>query len=214
MLRTAIQIDPGVFSERDEDGLMLLHYAAERRSPEFCKVIHDQNDTLVKTKDYDGWLPLHCACVNGNVNAAKYLYSVYPESNNIPDNEGWYLLHFLASWRHGVSNDNAQELLLLLLKHDKGVVSTPNRYRDLPLHYASGIQELAFTNMLFDAHPDGIFVQNEDGNTPVDNTRSYHETDAVHFFESQLEIHRQAQEDQERDNNGQLPIHRVLQNAK
>eukprot|EP00956_Cyclotella_meneghiniana_P025776 scaffold54458_cov36-Cyclotella_meneghiniana.AAC.1 len=125
--------------------ITLLHYAAERRSPEFCKVIHDQNDTLVKTKDDDGWLPLHCACFYGNVNAAKYLYSVYPESSNIADNEGWYPLHLLAMCRRG-SNENRQELLLFLLKHNNGAVSTPNHDGCLPLHIACrGMKQLSFT---------------------------------------------------------------------
>eukprot|EP00956_Cyclotella_meneghiniana_P025625 scaffold53751_cov37-Cyclotella_meneghiniana.AAC.2 len=120
-----------------------------------------------------------------------------------------YIYWFVGKFRM----KKKQELLLFLLKHDRGAVSTPTHDGELPLHYACGIQELAFVKLLFDAHPDGIFVpvQNEDRYTPVNIARSYHKADEVHFFETQIELHRQAQEDQERDNNGKLPIHRVLQ---
>eukprot|EP00956_Cyclotella_meneghiniana_P044440 scaffold318559_cov30-Cyclotella_meneghiniana.AAC.1 len=207
------QINPGVFSERDEEGGTLLHYAAMERSPEFCRVIHDQNDTLVKTKDNDGWLPVHCACRYGNVNAAKYLLELYPDSIHIPNNNQKNPLHLLVKSRLG-TNENMQELLTYLLQHDRGAVSTPDIFGDLPLHIASEKKDLAFTKLLFDEHPDGIFCRNVDGDTPVDIARRSNnpaDVNVVHFFETQLEFHRQAQEDQERDNNEQLPIHRVLQ---
>eukprot|EP00956_Cyclotella_meneghiniana_P010834 scaffold15149_cov37-Cyclotella_meneghiniana.AAC.2 len=178
MLKTATEIDPGVVSERNERGLTILHYAATGgRSTEFCKVIHDQNDTLVKIQDDAGWLPVHYACYYGDVKTAKYLLELYPDK-------------------------------------DRGAVSTPTHDGNLPLHIACETKELVFVKLLlFDAHPVGIFVQDEDGNTPVDNARSNDKEDVVFFLQTQLEFHRQAHEDQERDNNGQLPIHRVLQMA-
>eukprot|EP00956_Cyclotella_meneghiniana_P022047 scaffold41027_cov53-Cyclotella_meneghiniana.AAC.4 len=190
----ATQIDPGVLSERDEGGRTLLHYAAIERSSEFCRVIHDQDNTLVKTQNRNGWLPLHNACRNGNLASTKYLYSVYPESSNIPDNEGWYPLHLLADCGRG-SNENMQELLLFLLKHDKGAVSTPDYADTLPLHYASDEKALAFVKLLFDAYPDGIFVEDiEEGNAPLDIARSHYHADVIDFFEHQFEFHDQAQE--------------------
>ena len=208
------QINSGVLSERNEYGRTLLHHAAMGRSPEVCRVIHDQNDTLVKTQDRFGNLPMHHACLNGNVNAAKYLYSVYPDSIHIPNVDGLYPLHFLASCSFGLSNENMQEVLLFLLKRDKGAVSTPINDGRLPLHLACKRKALASVKLLFDAHPDGIFVRDRHGNTPVDIARSSnHQVDVnvVHFFEHQFEFYRQARGNQERDNNGQLPIHRVLQ---
>eukprot|EP00956_Cyclotella_meneghiniana_P035278 scaffold113296_cov42-Cyclotella_meneghiniana.AAC.2 len=211
ILQKLSQINPGVFSERDENGKTLLHYAAMERSPDLCRVIHDQNDTLVKTKDDHGRLPVHYACLYGNVNAAKYLLEIYPDSIHIPNYREWYPLHALAFACGEVPNEKRQELLLFLLKHDRGAVSTPTHYGHLPLHFACARKELAFVKLLFDAHPDGIFVRDEDGNTPVDRAISNNEADVVGFLETQLEFHRQAREDQNPDINGQLPIHRVLQ---
>ena len=77
----ATQIEPSVLSERDEKGRTLIHIAAiYKRSAEFCKLIHEQNGTLVKTTDNHGMLPMYYSCVLVNVETAKYLFNVYPES--------------------------------------------------------------------------------------------------------------------------------------
>ena len=74
----AIQIDPGVLSERNEYGRTLLFMAAESgRSPDFCQVLHELDATLVRTQEKYGWLPVHCACDNGSVETAKYLLEIY-----------------------------------------------------------------------------------------------------------------------------------------
>eukprot|EP00956_Cyclotella_meneghiniana_P012551 scaffold17853_cov65-Cyclotella_meneghiniana.AAC.3 len=207
----ATHIDPSILSERDEWGNTLLHAAAyEGRSPEFCRVLRELDATLVKTMDNFEMLPIHHACYQANVEAVKYLFNVYPQSINIPDNSGQYPIHLLANGEG--SNDQTLQLLAFLLKHDKGAVSTPDNYAGgLPLHYACLRRELAFVKLLFDAHPDGIFARDEDGDTPVDIAREYNEADVVNFFETQLRFHRQSQEDQDPDINGQLPLHRVLQ---
>eukprot|EP00956_Cyclotella_meneghiniana_P026444 scaffold57153_cov43-Cyclotella_meneghiniana.AAC.5 len=180
------------------------------RSPEFCRVIHDQNETLVKTKDDDGWLPVHCACLIGRVETAKYLLEIYPDSIHIPNNDEEYPLHLLVKSHRG-TNENMQELLTYLLQHDRGAVSSPDTWGDLPLHIASEKKDLAFVKPLFDAHPDGIFVGDEAEDIPVDRAISNNTADVVGFLEDQLEFHRQAREDQDPDITGQLPIHRVLQ---
>eukprot|EP00956_Cyclotella_meneghiniana_P043673 scaffold282920_cov166-Cyclotella_meneghiniana.AAC.1 len=57
------EIDPSVLSERNQIEGTLLHIAVKRgRSPEFCRVLHELEATLVKTKDRYGELPVHCAC--------------------------------------------------------------------------------------------------------------------------------------------------------
>eukprot|EP00956_Cyclotella_meneghiniana_P012556 scaffold17853_cov65-Cyclotella_meneghiniana.AAC.8 len=209
----ATEIDPNELSERDFQGETLLHIAAMHgRSPEFCRVLHDQNSTLVKTTDNYGWLPVHCACNHPvkKLEIANYLFNVYPESIHIPTaNRGEYPIHLLAGNNYGEGSNDLQ-LLTFLLKHDNGAVSTPNNYGELPLHCACWGRGLAFVKLLFDAYPDGVFVHNE-GRTPLDYARLNNQADVVHFVETQLRFHRQSQEDQDSDINGQLPLHRVLQ---
>ena len=149
-------------------------------------------------------------CGNGNI----YLFELYPDSIDIATDDGSYPLHLVAAHAHVLVNTNeGLRLLSLLLKHDKGAVSTSDSNGNLPLHYACKWGEfvLAAVKLLFDAHPDGIFFRNNGDCTPMDMARYNHHADVVHFFEIQLEIQHQAQEDQEPDSNGQLPIHRVLQ---
>eukprot|EP00956_Cyclotella_meneghiniana_P010731 scaffold15044_cov37-Cyclotella_meneghiniana.AAC.3 len=206
----ATQIDPDVLSTRSWSGMTLLHLAAfHGRSPEFCSVLHQLDVTLVKTQDNEGWLPMHHACaLNVNVETAKYLFSLYPGSINIPNVNRWYPLHVLAT------NDESLQLLAFLLNYDEGAVSTDDNLGQLPLHLACRKRELPFVKLLFDAHPDGIFVQDEDGETPVDNAIRYRDgdgADVVNFLETQLDFRRQSQDNQEPDINGQLPIHQVLQ---
>eukprot|EP00956_Cyclotella_meneghiniana_P012450 scaffold17673_cov59-Cyclotella_meneghiniana.AAC.1 len=144
-LKQVTQIDPNVLATRDEHGRTLLYFAASTgRSREFCQVLHEQNGTLVKTTDnICGMLPIHHACRAIKVETAKYLFEVYPESINIPDNEGWYPIHLLAQYYTRL-NDGKLQLLAFLLKHDKGAVSTFDKYGNLPLHLACIESEPAF----------------------------------------------------------------------
>ena len=210
----AVQINPAVLSEREEDGLTLLHFAVRRgRSPEFCRVLHELNATLVRTQNNFGRLPIHSACHFSRVETTKYLFELYPDSINIATDNGEYPLHF-AAMNKSINENEALELISFLLRHDKGAVqSTRDSWGELPLHWACHYRaELAVVRLLFDAHPDGIFCRNNDGYTPMDVARSKNRADIVHFFETQLGFYLQAQRNQEPDSNGQLPIHRALQN--
>ena len=131
------------------------------------------------------------------------MFNVYLESIHIQDHYGKYPIHLLAG--------NYGELLTFLLEHDKGAVSTPDNDGRLPLHFACWERELDSVKLLFNAHPDGVFVQSKGGYTPVDIARLRNRADVLHFFETQLALQRQAAEDQDPDINGQLPLHRVLQ---
>eukprot|EP00956_Cyclotella_meneghiniana_P004648 scaffold5730_cov55-Cyclotella_meneghiniana.AAC.17 len=209
----ATQIEPNLLSERDQRGLTLLHIAARyKRSAEFCSLIHEQNGTLVKTTDNHGMLPMYYACLVVNVETAKYLFNVYPESIKMSNRIKMSPVHFLAG-NIKDSNDESLQLLAFLLKHDKGAVSTRNDFGFLPLHIACQKRELPFVKLLFDAHPEGIFVLDRSRDTPVDSAIQYRDgdgSDVVNFLETQIEFYRQSIEDQDPDINGQLPIHRVL----
>ena len=214
----AVQIDPDVLAARDEVGSTLLHIAACNRSPEFCQVLHELNATLVKSEDIWNGLPIHSACRELNVETAKYLFNVYPKG--IID----FPLHYLVE-SHNFNENGAVELLSFLLKYDKSALSTPNSAGELPLHLACQKTEFPIVKLLFDEYPDGIFVQDYRGNTPLEIAiarfwnlaRSYNESvdqaEVIPYLHAQLEFHRQALEDQEPDRNKQLPIHRVMQSS-
>eukprot|EP00956_Cyclotella_meneghiniana_P044066 scaffold300355_cov79-Cyclotella_meneghiniana.AAC.2 len=213
----SISIDPRILSTQDEvDERTLLHYAAASgRPPEFCKVLHGMDANLVKTADFYGRLPIHDACFFARLNTVKSLFEIYPDSIYISDHNGENPLHMLINSER-INGDNEHELVVLvalMLKDEEDVASTIDSYGDLPLHLACYEKRgLTLMKLLFDAHPDGIFFQDNDGYTPLDIARSSSDqSDVVNFFDDQLDIVHQAQEDKVPDSKGQIPIHRVLQ---
>eukprot|EP00956_Cyclotella_meneghiniana_P020531 scaffold36344_cov56-Cyclotella_meneghiniana.AAC.4 len=185
------QIDPDVLATTDDQGRTLLHIAVVSvRSPEFCNVLIYLNPALVKARDNDGWLPLHLACFYCNMESAKYLLEIYPESINIATiHSGDHPLHSLLrnSW---IGKDDESDVLMLVdfvLKHGYiGAVSTPNQNGCLLLHYACYHGYLVVVEHLFDAYPQAIFSRNRDNKTPLDVARSKNQVDVVLYLETQL----------------------------
>jgi ankyrin repeat protein len=101
-LKAIINKDPGVARSAivNESGCYsgtVLHDAARSRSPEFCQVLVEMGGGLetAKASDKYGLLPFHHACQHNNFDTAKYLYQIFPESINTPDNFGRCPLHCL-----------------------------------------------------------------------------------------------------------------------
>eukprot|EP00956_Cyclotella_meneghiniana_P023869 scaffold47168_cov25-Cyclotella_meneghiniana.AAC.3 len=211
-----LQSNPNVVQEKHDGeyrfGSTLLHYAACGRSPEFCQLLIDMNPDLVKTADHYGVLPFHVACYKSNVRTAKFLYEKYPESVNVPTDDGLYLypLHMLLGDSWGRSEDTV-ELLKFLLKHDQGAVFV--QIRDVTgqttsLHLACKFQSFEAVKLVFDAYPEAIHIEDGNGNFPIDLARD----EMIEFLQSQIELESQAREDRTVDSNGELPIHRALRN--
>ena len=80
-----LKTNPDVANKAGDEGITLLHHAVRYQSPDFCKLLIDTNPDLVRTAHISGWLPFYSACSGGNVETAKYLYHIFPESVDIPD---------------------------------------------------------------------------------------------------------------------------------
>ena len=200
--------------EKYGTGRTLLHYAAQRgRSPEFCQQLIDANPDLVKTADNNGKLPFHLACSQKNIQTAKFLYQKYPESINIPANNGHYPLHTLLLVSHRDRLEDTLEMLQFLLEHDQGALSSIIRDIDgvtTALHIAcqDPSESLEIVKLVFDAYPRAIYIEDDIGDSPIDVAP--HET--IEFLEHQLDLESQARQDRTPDSNGELPIHRALYN--
>eukprot|EP00956_Cyclotella_meneghiniana_P022782 scaffold43448_cov51-Cyclotella_meneghiniana.AAC.4 len=216
----------------------LLHDAAECRSPEYCKLFLDIDPNLVKSVSSKGRLPFHHACSKGNVETAKYLYHIYPESINIQE-EGrmgrprFYPLQsliigmvmgrnrFIRESRrnrrvvhsHPRNEERDVELARFLLRYDQGAVSS--RSWDVvnggltTLHFACSLEIAALVKLVFDAYPEAIHIRDSRGETPLEKAG----TNMRSFFEHQINLEQQAREDTTPDSNGQLPIHRAVQDG-
>jgi ankyrin repeat protein len=115
-----------VLKDKNSCGQSLLFFAAKSRSIEFIKLLVETDGDMesVTTADIFGMLPIHNACAYANVEAAKYLYSIYPESINIADEDGCYPLHFVLynNMRPSGHEDFFKILNLtrFMLLHDQG----------------------------------------------------------------------------------------------
>jgi len=210
-LESVLTKDPNVVYEKDNDGFTLLHIAAALRSPEFCKMIAEVDSELVRSTSNEGFLPIYNSCSFNNVQTAKYLYHLYPESISTPNNDGYFALHSVLAAR---KTSFSLDLVGFLLKHDKGAVSSPiGEFGHLPLHMALMRHDLAVTKLVFDSYPEAIFINIGNSRlSPLDIARQKQNEGCITFIENQIEFVRQAREEQVTDDNGQLPIHRALQN--
>ena len=210
-LKSILREHPNVLQERDEHNQTLLHFACRYgRSSEFCKVIIEADHDLVMAVNNNGWLPFHYSCWYGNVETAKYLFSLYPEGINIPDvSSGRYPLHIVLN----SGSQNSTKLAQFLLKHDRGAISICTESGNLPLHYACRNSSLAIAKRVFDLYPQAIYMRNVGRRTPLDDARRANQMEKALFFEFQLNFLRQAIQPQS-DPHGrwQLPIHKAVQN--
>jgi ankyrin repeat protein len=218
LLKAIILSNPTVVRERDANGRTLLHYAALYSSVDFIKelVESDGGRECVEKINSDGWLPFHIACIFGNVEVAKYLILLYPESINVRDNDGYSALHLVVVSRDFTkryfTEEDSEELTRFLILHDQGALAMPNHFGGLPLHEACDAkhQNLSVVKLLYDANPKAMEIRNNDGDTPLDIARQGNQTEFAAFLQLQLELQHQARDIVQPDQNGQLPIHRVL----
>jgi ankyrin repeat protein len=163
-----LKTNPEVLNERDIYGFTLLGTAVLKRSLEFIKLLAETDEGLeyyAREKDDDEGLPIHYACYWCNVEVAKYLLSIYPESINIPGDEGYFPLH-CAIWNNEATDDDLENLIRFLLLHDQGAVSKHTNL-GLPLHLACWRQQtLDVVKLVYNKYPQGIHLtRNKDGKT-------------------------------------------------
>ena len=197
--------NPNVLATKDDYGNTLLHYASyNSKCYELCRILHDLDPALVQTANYGGRLPIHSACFYGNVDTAKYLLQVYPESINIPNGHGFYPLHMLVHGRSPTENQLA--LAKFLIEKDSGTLSSRNLRGSVPMHIACERSPFGIVQFLFDAYPEAVSSYNSRGRTPLDLAKSRNRSDVVSFLQAQLQCQRRALH-----GNRKFAIHRALQ---
>ena len=76
-----------VVNYKDENGLGLLHWAADRGSKDIVKLLLDIKDLDVNQKDNDGQTALHYACSCGHLSVVEALLNCPKLDRNIRDND-------------------------------------------------------------------------------------------------------------------------------
>lgn len=76
-------------SNRDENGLGLIHWAADRGVVEIVRLLAETCPSLeVNLQDADGQTALHYACSNGHREVAEFLLGVEGVDTTIRDDDG------------------------------------------------------------------------------------------------------------------------------
>ena len=188
-----------------------LHAAAKNMSLPFCKILIDANKDPVFMRDFLGYLPIHEACLGGNLDTLMYLSSLNPESISAPNNVGRYLIHLAALW----GRSKKVETLQFILKHDPEGASR-DASGELPLFLACCPRDenLDAVKLLFDAYPEAIDSTIRGEALVKKVVRSWGEKSKYgSFLQTQLAYDRLSRDYDAmttQEPNGWLPLHRAL----
>ena len=203
-------------ANNDRGGRLPIHKASRGRSPEFCCVMIEAYPGSEQITDGNGLLPLHHACTTGSLATVEYLHNLFPYAINRPCTDGLYPIHCAISGIFHRNNPTAAvEVVKFLLDCD------PNQKlrRGVPVFHFACLQDCDVSNIeagiqiikiLFDVHPVAIELHNRNST----DIQLYHEQ-VQSFINGELVYARQAGDHRlmiTTDDNGQLPLHRALQN--
>ena len=217
ILKFLIDKYPEAVRHADNVGFLPIHYASTLRSPEFCRLLIEAYPGSEQINTTDGNLPLHRACTKNSPATVEYLYQQYPEAIHHVDNRGRYPVHVaIRSIQHRDNPAVAVKVVQFLLdcNPDQKLIQFQGasllQYACQQWYYDSKIEAgVQLIKILFDAHPEAI----EDDNiaiAPIFNHQHVQE-----FINGELVYARQARDQRlmtTADDNGQLPLHRALQN--
>ena len=211
ILKLLIERCPEAVRHANNDrGRLPIHKASWGRSPKFCRLLIKAYPGSERIVDGKGLLPLHHACMKGSLATAKYLHRLFGDAIDHTSTDGFYPIHYAI---HNPAA--AMEIVQFLLVCD---FDRKQYYRGTPaFHYAceldyndSNIEaRIQIIKILFDAHPFAI----EHNRIATTIQRCHQQVQA--FINSERVYARQAQDYRlmiTPDDNGQLPLHRALQN--
>jgi ankyrin repeat protein len=199
------------------DGSLPIHSAAGHQSPEFCRILIEAYPGSERITNNNGSLPFHQACRCNTVATAKYFYQLYPESINVANRNGGSIHYAIMSLDIRTNPANAINVVQFLLDCNPDVVLQKLQSK-LPLYWVCyrAIYDNAPTKLnahlkilqiLYDAHPEAV-----ERNEITSELDSFPEEIRT-FINKQLTYAQQARDLRQMntpDENGQLPLHRVL----
>ena len=212
ILKLLIEKYPEAVRHANNRGRLPIHIAAFfTKSLEFCRVLIEAYPGSERITDGNDALLLHHACSRGSLATVEYVYRLLEDAIVHVDDTGLYPIHY------AIYNPTAGvEIVQFLLDCDPNLI----QYKRKPLfhwactagynyndsHIEAGIQII---KILFDAHPFAI----EHNRIAADIQQCHQQVQA--FVNGELVNARQANDHHlmiTTDENGQLPLHRALQN--
>ena len=185
-----------VYDCRDSEGLTPLHYAAS--SGNNLAVI----DYLIKTLGCDPNakttrqnLPLHVACLNGQLNVAKYFVTKQNCDPNVQGNNGYTPLHCASECGHM----NIIQYLITELGCDP---KTPNKKGNIPLHIACLNGHFDVANYFITEQNCDPSCRNKNGSTPLHYASKRGHMNIIQYLITELGC-----DPKTPNKNGNLPSH-------
>ena len=218
IMNSLIEKYPEAVQCADNEGDLPIHLACyASKSPEFCRVLIDAYPGSEQITDAKGVLPLHYACTNGSLATVKYVYHLYPDAIGHATDGGYPIHAAIAGYPQLRGNPAvAVKIVKFLLNCDPDVKLPTYKGASL-LYYAcrkeyndSTIESsLQIITAIYNTHPEAI----EDSRIARNIYRYHQQVQAI--INNELVYARQAKDLRmmtTRDDNGQLPLHRALQN--
>eukprot|EP00986_Skeletonema_menzelii_P001125 scaffold304_cov80-Skeletonema_menzelii.AAC.19 len=217
ILKLFIKKYPEAVRLSNNGGDLPIHIAAVWRSPEFCRLLIEVYPGCEQMTDAEDMLPIHWACLTNSLATVEYLHRQYPDAINITANDCYPIHYAIMGMRRSDNPAAAVEIVRFLLDCDPNQKLKQLHGRSL-LDFAcdkkydndskidAGIRII---KVLFDAHPQAI-----KSNRIASNIHRFHHQVQA-FINGELVYARQANDHRlmtTPDNNGQLPLHRALQN--
>jgi ankyrin repeat protein len=127
---------------------------------------------LLELRNGDERLPFHCACRVGNLEKAKFLLEMRPESINMTDNEE-------CSFHEYDDSERVIEPLLIefagfLLGIAPGLISSTTRLGNSPFHLACANGYLEMAKYLLGVNADVINVTDNEGHNCLHKIFCFH----------------------------------------
>ena len=223
ILRLLLEKDPEAVCSADKGSLgnLPIHIAGGLNSLEYCRVLIEAYPGSERMTNLRSALPFHFACGTNAVATVEYLYKLYPDAINHAAEEGHYPIHYaISGMDHRNNTTAAVGIVKFLLDCDPNVKfqklngtsllqfachwGLRQGYNDSTIQ--AGIQMI---KVIYDAHPEEI-----EHRRISSDIQCYHQQVRA-FINSQLVYSRQAKDHRlmtTPDDNGQLPLHRALQN--
>ena len=214
ILKLLIEKYTGAVRHADVQGKLPIHLASRGRSPEFCRLLIEAYPGSEQITDTGGVLPLHWACAKGSLATVEYLHSLFPDTINHPSTSGLYPIHYaIMGTKHREDNAAAAaEIVHFLLDCD---FDKNQYYRGHLFHFACQVENndsnigarIQIIKILFDANP--FAIDYDRISTVIQHCHQQVQT----FVNGELVYARQGWPFLiTPDDNGQLPLHRALQN--
>ncbi|XP_060838155.1 histone-lysine N-methyltransferase EHMT2 [Rhopalosiphum padi] len=126
---------------KDIQGMTSLHLAAKNGKLECCKIILNNQPSMVNWKDNGGWTPLVWACENSHIDVVKFFISFIPNTR-ISDDENNVALHWAAI-------SGCLEVVQCLVEYDSEV-NMLNEAGETALHIAARKNAVDIVSFLLD----------------------------------------------------------------